>query len=226
MAEVYYPSQKVLVLGNSAVGKSSLIGRYVENTFDSKYLTTLGADMVLKTLTIKDGATMNLRIWDIAGQDRFSTLTRPYYKDAQAAMLVFDLTKRTSFVETERWRLELVNKVFKPNGEPVPILLVGNKSDLKDQRQISRPEIEQACQRDGIFDYRECSAKSGDGVSEAFECIANKLLETLEPIIEEPFGVGVADTSTGGSTTTPYEPRSTIKLREVVAQQEESKCWC
>eukprot|EP00045_Choanoeca_perplexa_P006322 m.53757 g.53757 ORF g.53757 m.53757 type:complete len:230 (-) comp13581_c0_seq1:1332-2021(-) len=228
MSDVVYAPQKVLVLGNSSVGKSSLISRYVNDKFDSKYLTTLGADMAVKSLNLKDGSTLRLHLWDIAGQERFGQLTRSYYKDAHAAIIVFDLTQPASLTDIERWRLELVDKVLKPDGTPVPILLVGNKADLKDQRRVTREEIEKAKQSEGrkswlwgelerlivgvtgVIAFAETSAKTGQGVDAAFEYIANKLLETM--------------TALDGADD--EQDRGTVQLKQVVSSRKQDKGGC
>lgn len=118
---------KVLVVGNVATGKTSVINRFVRNKFSSEYQTTIGVEFALKRIRANDGTEMNVQLWDIAGQDRFVGLSRIYYTHAVAAVIVYDLTSRETFDAVAKWKADIDSKVFLPSGKRIPVLLLGNK---------------------------------------------------------------------------------------------------
>lgn len=121
---------KLVIIGNSSVGKSSVLLRFSDDQFSESYLTTIGVDFRFKTLNI-DGRKVKLQIWDTAGQERFRTITNAYYKGADGIVLVYDITNSASFEDIERFWL---NEVESYAEKDVELLLLGNKSDLADQR--------------------------------------------------------------------------------------------
>lgn len=160
---------KIVVLGDQATGKTSLITRYLHDTFDDKYQATIGMDFQSKTVYLED-RTLRLQLWDTAGQERFRSLIPSYIRDAAAAVVVYDITKRASFAATSKW----VEEVRNERGEDAVVALVGNKTDLSDRREVPTEEAEKAAS-DGKMLYLETSAKAGHNVAALFQQIAEAL---------------------------------------------------
>jgi small GTP-binding protein len=151
---------KLLTLGNSMVGKSSLIARFIDNKFFDSYISTIGIDFFKKKVKIGVNE-IDLQIYDSAGQEKYKSISKQYYHNSEGILLVFDLTSQESFVALDEW-IEDLEKVEKD----LPIILVGNKSDL-DARDVSEEEINKII-NDKKFDYFETSALNGSNVNEAF----------------------------------------------------------
>ena len=159
---------KILLIGDSGVGKTSLIMRYTKNLFNEDYLNSIGVDFKSKDLYIEEKK-IKLQIWDTAGQERFRTITSSYYRGAHAIAVVFDLTKRQSYDHVKRW-MEDINKYAKEN---VLKFLVGNKADLKNEIQVSYEEA-RALASQMKTTYFSVSAKKNENINEFFEA-ATKL---------------------------------------------------
>ena len=167
---------KIILIGDCNIGKTSLINRYIHNSFQSEYLCTIGVDFMMKTIDI-DGKQIKLQIWDTAGMERYKQVTTSYYRGAQAAIVVFDLTNKASFLNIPKWVsgfYEYANPLFQKQ-----LVIVGNKSDLVDQRQVSKEEIETFA-KINCFEYIECSAKSGDNIEMIFKNIGAKLYDNYK----------------------------------------------
>lgn len=163
---------KVLIIGNSSVGKTSLLLRHVEGKFTEEVAGTIGVDYRANTY-VRDGQRYDLQIWDTAGQERFRNVTRAYYRDANAALLVFDVTNHNSFSAIEGWCQNLREQVG--TGTDLIIILVGNKSDLPGH-QVKLPEVQQLAEKLKISTYIQTSAKDGTRVNEVFEQLLGKLI--------------------------------------------------
>ncbi|XP_040567510.1 ras-related protein Rab-18-B [Lepeophtheirus salmonis] len=168
-------SLKLLIIGESGVGKSSLLLRFTEDAFDPDHSATIGVDFKVKTLTVQ-GNRVKLAIWDTAGQERFRTLTPSYYRGGQGAILVYDVTNRDSFSNVENWLNEL--DTYATNHDIVK-MLVGNKCDLEEKRAISKEEG-QKCARKHRMMFIESSAKTREGVQLAFEELVENIIQTPE----------------------------------------------
>ena len=172
---------KIIVIGESRVGKTSLIKRYTKDQFGGVYLTTVGIDFQNKTIEIEDKK-VKLQVWDTAGQERFRNVAKNYFQSTQGFLLVFDITDKESFQKlNDFWIGQL--KMNAP--EKAKSVLVGNKSDLAGQRQVSIEDAEEFAKNNNLK-YYEVSAKDGTKVVELFFYLANEIYQshTYEEINE------------------------------------------
>jgi len=188
---------KLVFLGEQAVGKTSIITRFMYDTFDFNYQATIGIDFLSKTMYLEDRS-VRLQLWDTAGQERFRSLIPSYIRDSSAAVVVFDVTNRASFMNTAKW----VEDVRTERGKEVVIILVGNKTDMADRRQVSTEEGEAKAKEFGVM-FIETSAKAGYNVKALFRQLASAL----------PGQDGSAEATQGASaaeniviTPTPSQP--------------------
>ncbi|XP_072927690.1 ras-related protein Rab-18-like [Hemitrygon akajei] len=172
MDEEHLATLKILLIGESGVGKSSLLLRFTDGTFDSEIASTIGVDFKVKTMRF-DGNNVKLAIWDTAGQERFRTLTPSYYRGAQGVILVYDVTRRESFVKLENWLNELDTYSTK---QGIVKMLVGNKID-KVNHEVDRNEGLRFARKHSML-FIETSAKTCDGVVCAFEEVVEKIIQT------------------------------------------------
>ncbi|CAK65228.1 unnamed protein product (macronuclear) [Paramecium tetraurelia] len=161
---------KLVIVGNSGVGKSSLLLRFSDDTFSDSYLTTIGVDFRFKTLEI-DGKKVKLQIWDTAGQERFRTITSAYYKGADGIVLVYDVCSLATFEDIDKFWINEVDSYAEKN---VELLLLGNKSDIEEKVVTTQKALDYAGIRK--MAHMEVSAKTADQVSKAFLSLARKLI--------------------------------------------------
>ena len=169
-------SCKILILGESKVGKSSILNRFTENTFTENLPPTLGIDYKIMKLNV-DNTEVKLQIWDTAGQERFRSITESFYKGCHGVMLVFDLTDRETFYKVRGWIGDIKEKA----GEKVVICVVGNKLDLKDGDGVdvvANEEIEELCVAYDLK-YYHVSAKEDINIKESFAYIAKLVKDKL-----------------------------------------------
>eukprot|EP00397_Hematodinium_sp_SG-2012_P069296 GEMP01118017.1.p1 GENE.GEMP01118017.1~~GEMP01118017.1.p1 ORF type:complete len:175 (+),score=48.03 GEMP01118017.1:45-569(+) len=136
---------KLLLIGDSAVGKSSLLMRFCDDKFEQNFMITIGVDFKMKTVT-REHKKLRLQIWDTAGQERFRTITPAYYRSAMGVILTYDLTDESSFHNVQFW-MDNLEQHGEANAQCV---LVGNKADLEDKRQVSREQAEEFAQKHGM----------------------------------------------------------------------------
>lgn len=163
---------KILVIGESGVGKSSLLLRFTDDHFDPDQAVTIGVDFKVKTLTVEGNKT-KLAIWDTAGQERFRTLTPSYYRGAQGVILVYDVCNRNTFTKLDMWLNELEQYVTK---QDVVKMVVGNKIDMEG-RGVSREDGLKFARKHHTL-FIEASAKTKEGVQCAFEELVEKIIKT------------------------------------------------
>ena len=164
---------KIITLGNSAVGKSSFILKYTDNVFSLDYLTTLGVDYKHKKIKLKNGKDVRLRIFDTAGQERFKSVSASFVKKADGVILIYDIGEKDSFEAVENW-IKSIREIGK---DKLPIILVGNKCDLSDdKRMISLKEGQDKANEFNIPFY-ETSCKEGINIKEVFEKLIDDIIE-------------------------------------------------
>ena len=170
---------KILLIGDSGVGKTSVILRYTKNVFHEEFLNSIGVDFKSKDLNI-DGRKVKLQIWDTAGQERFRTITTSYYRGAHAIAIVFDLTKRQTYEHVQKWMND-INRFAKEN---VLKLIIGNKSDLTNEVKVSYEEV-RALASQMKATYFSVSAKKNENINEFFEAATKIFLIKNNFYIEE-----------------------------------------
>lgn len=160
---------KLIFLGDQSVGKTSIINRFIFDTFDGKDHPTVGIDFISKTL-YHDEKSVKLQLWDTAGQERFRSLIPNYIRDSAVALVVYDITKEESYNNIPRW----LQDVRSERGHDIVIVIVGNKTDLERKRVIQR-EVAEEFAREHETLFMEVSAKMGDNVNNLFQTIASVL---------------------------------------------------
>mmetsp|Transcript_7288 Transcript_7288/g.11083 ORF Transcript_7288/g.11083 Transcript_7288/m.11083 type:complete len:205 (-) Transcript_7288:82-696(-) len=185
---------KLVLLGESAVGKSSLVLRFVKGQFLDYQESTIGAAFLTQTVCLND-TTVKFEIWDTAGQERYHSLAPMYYRGAQAAIVVYDLTNAESFERAKNWVKEL-QRQGNPN---IVIALAGNKLDLEDRRKITAAEAQAYADENGIL-FLETSAKTAVNVNELFVAIAKKLPKTPPKLPSQKFNLQPTGDDNGGAT--------------------------
>ena len=165
---------KICLLGNVGVGKTSISSRFCKNSFTDNYINTIGGAYQQQNLILSNGVKIKLHIWDTSGQDRFRSMTNLYYRDAQAAILTYDVTSQDTFEGLNYWLNELKDKVDQDN---MLLFLAGNKSDVDvKEKQIPTSKGKEFAEANGLI-FFETSAKTGAGVKELFQSIAMKYYE-------------------------------------------------
>jgi small GTP-binding protein len=166
---------KVIVLGDSGVGKSAIVQRYTSNKFDDFYDTTIGIDFASRNV-ILDNIKAKIQIWDTAGQERFRSLTKSYMRGTRCAILIFDVCDRQTFLNIESWIGDLNETCDQYN---VIKLLIGNKIDLKEDRVVSRAEADKYAKKHGML-YTETSAKTGNNIETSINSVVADVLSIVD----------------------------------------------
>jgi len=167
---------KVLVIGDYAVGKTSIIKRYCEGYFTPNYKLTIGVDFAVKSVEWDKDTFVNLQLWDVAGHERFGTMTRVYYKYAIAAIIVFDLSRPATFEAVTKWRDDVNSKVVLANDMPIPVLLLANKCDIAGVH-VDKEALDKFVKDNGFIGWFASSAQSNTNIDEAMKFLIGKVLE-------------------------------------------------
>ncbi|OHT13480.1 Ras family protein [Tritrichomonas foetus] len=170
---------RTVTIGDTCVGKTCIINRFLRSTFDQDQTNTIGS--LFETYTTDRGAhNIELHLWDTAGQEQYRSLGSVYFRSAAAALIVYDITNKQSFLNCEQWL-----KSFRDaSGEQSLVFLVGNKSDLDSQRDVTREEAQLWADKNGCAAFWETSAKTGDNVVELFEKIVDELYKSY--VLDSP----------------------------------------
>eukprot|EP01120_Amphizonella_sp_Union-15-10_P017212 TRINITY_DN94_c0_g1_i1.p1 TRINITY_DN94_c0_g1~~TRINITY_DN94_c0_g1_i1.p1 ORF type:complete len:220 (-),score=51.66 TRINITY_DN94_c0_g1_i1:132-791(-) len=172
---------KVLVVGDIGTGKTSIIKRYVHGIFSMHYKSTIGVDFALKVINWDPNTTVRLQLWDIAGQERFGNMTRVYYKEAVGAMVVFDVTRVSTFEAVQKWKSDIDIKVAIPGTDkPIPVVLLANKIDLaKDGFTKNKEQMDKFCEEHGFCGWFETSAKDNVNIDKVSHFLVKNILENV-----------------------------------------------
>ena len=171
MAREYDHLFKLLIIGDTSVGKSSILLRFADNLFSGTYITTIGVDFKIRTMEM-NGEKIKLQIWDTAGQERFRTITATYYRGTHGVIIVYDVTNADSFNNVKRWISEIEN-----NCDYVDKVLVGNKDDNPEKKVVTQAESQRLADSQGMVLF-ETSAKDNINIEEVFDYITKKVLQT------------------------------------------------
>ena len=163
---------KILILGDSKVGKTCFLTRYADNTYQEDYLSTIGMDYIIKNYELGDDRIIKLYIWDTAGQDRFRSITSNYYKGADGIILIYDITKRDTFNSVRNW----INNIKEEAPAKVVLVLIGNKVDDEENRKVPKSEGEDIANEYNL-PFFECSAKADINVTQTFDVLIKKIVE-------------------------------------------------
>jgi len=167
---------KLLLIGDSGVGKSCLLLRFADDTYTESYISTIGVDFKIRTIEL-DGKTIKLQIWDTAGQERFRTITSSYYRGAHGIIVVYDVTDQESFNNVKQW----LQEIDRYASENVNKLLVGNKSDLTTKKVVDFTTAKEYADQLGI-PFLETSAKNATNVEQAFMTMAAEIKNRMGPV--------------------------------------------
>ncbi|GLJ17122.1 hypothetical protein SUGI_0296300 [Cryptomeria japonica] len=184
---------KVVLIGDSGVGKSNLLSRFTRNEFCLESKSTIGVEFATRTVQV-EGKTVKAQIWDTAGQERYRAITSAYYRGAVGALLVYDITKPTTFENVGRWLKELRDHA----DSNIVIMLVGNKSDLKHLRGVATEDAQSFAEKEGLS-FLETSALEATNVEKAFQTILGEIHRIISKkalASEEAAGAGIKEGKT------------------------------
>lgn len=171
---------KIVILGDAAVGKTSLINMYIEQSFSEDYKPTLGANIIRKDVHVDEiNASVRLIMWDLAGQEKYNVIRSMYFQGCVGALLVYDVTRHNTFETINSKWLKDFRKYVKKEGT---YILIGNKIDLKDERVVSTEDGEKYAKEIDASNFIETSAKYGENVEHAFSNLVNQILKKLGEI--------------------------------------------
>ncbi|KAH0789664.1 Ras family protein [Histomonas meleagridis] len=179
---------KVLVVGEMGTGKTSLIRQYVQGCFSEFYKTTIGVDFANKEYQWDSNTSINIQLWDIAGQERYGNMTHVYYQEASAAFVVFDVTRMATLEAVSEWKKDIDSKVFTDEGKPIPCMLLGNKIDLCANGKWSKTqeEMEQYIKDNGFIGFYTTSASNGTNIEQSVSDLVSYVMNNkIEPQREE-----------------------------------------
>jgi len=195
---------KIIVLGDIAVGKTSVIARYITNTFTEEYKSSIACEYKEKKIDLDGETIANLQIWDTCGEEKFMAVTKQYYNDAHGAIVIYDLTDKKTFARLESWIESLKNNA----PAKIAIMIAGNKSDLSDKKVNLENELKPYKEK---YECIEVSAKSGANISLLFENLTHKIMDKLNEKGEEEEKI---------------PQRESIALKNVKDKKKKKQCSC
>ena len=170
-SEEYEMMIKVILIGDSGVGKTNIMSKFLKNQFLEDSKATVGVEFGSK-LFIQQGHKIKAQIWDTAGQEKYKAITSAYYKGSKGALVIYDITQKETFANIEKWVNDL-----KCKGDPkITVIIIGNKNDLEEKRQISKEQGEEKAKSFGCA-FLETSAFSGDNIEKAFEMMVKEIYD-------------------------------------------------
>ena len=210
MAEIeeYEMMVKVILIGDSGVGKTNIMSKFLKNQFMEESKATIGVEFGSKLFN-HEGHKIKAQIWDTAGQEKYKAITGAYYKGSKGALVVYDITQKKTFENIEKWVNDL-----KAAGDPkITIILIGNKNDLDDKRQVSKDQGEEKARSFGCA-FLETSAYSGDNIDKAFNLMVKEIYEKF------------SNDSTGEDELAPGTNGEDVKLDKVNDKNIKKKSCC
>lgn len=176
---------KVIIVGDTNTGKTSLMQQFVNKKFDAKYKATIGADFLTKEIMIEEKL-VTMQIWDTAGQERFQSLGMAFYRGADACVLVYDITNPKSFTNLKAWRDEFMLQAAPRSPEQFPFMVLGNKCDKESDRTVQKKNVERWCEEQSSpTQFLETSAKTAHNVHQAFQAIAREAIKRSQTADEQ-----------------------------------------
>lgn len=182
MAKQYDILFRLIMLGDSGVGKTCMLRRFTESEFDPSHISTIGVDFKMKTVEI-DGVKVRVQIWDTAGQERYQTITKQYYRRAQGIIFVYDITSEASFQHIAKWASDVDENAL----DKVQTILVGNKSDEEHRRTVTKDQGNKLAETYGM-EFFETSASTSSNISESFLRVTELVLQAHKRDMDNLFG--------------------------------------
>ena len=199
---------KLVILGDTAVGKSNFLYRFVDGEFNPVHVATVGFDFKSRIWEMpKSKKRVKFQIWDTAGQEKYKAITGAYYKGSKGAFVVYDITRKETFASVERW----VNDLKSTSDPKLTIILIGNKNDMEDQRQVTKEQGEEKAKSFGCA-FLETSALSGDNLDKAFTLMVKEIFEKFN------------SESTGEEEDDSVKKGEDIKLEKTTENKKKSCC--
>ena len=199
----YDKTIQLLVIGDSSVGKTSLITRYTNGTFKEEYLATVGLDYYSKVEAINN-QTINIKLWDTVGQERYKALTQNFFRSAEGVLLTFDVTNIDSFNNLKDW-IGSIKTNMEGKNIFLPLIIVGNKIDMEDSREINKEDAVKFAS-DNNYKYFETSAKTGEGVDDAVRDLVNQVMNQGDQLDDQKI-----------------EARKSVQLKDANVESDEVK---
>ena len=165
---------KILIVGDSTVGKTNFIKKYVEDKFNENYFASTGIDLISTSIKI-EGKSFKIQIWDTAGQEKYRAMTKNLFLKTQGIVILFDISNETSFINLKSW----MNEIKDECSSDIPIILVGNKSDLEDNRVIDKERAMEYAKNENL-EYIETSSKTGENINKALSLIIEKIYQRAD----------------------------------------------
>ena len=197
---------KVVLVGDSGVGKTNIMSKYLKNQFMENSKATVGVEFGSKLFN-HEGHKIKAQIWDTAGQEKYKAITGAYYKGSKGAFVVYDITRKETFASVERW----VNDLKSTSDPKLTIILIGNKNDMEDQRQVTKEQGEEKAKSFGCA-FLETSALSGDNLDKAFTLMVKEIFEKFN------------SESTGEEEGDSVKKGEDIKLEKTTENKKKSCC--